>query len=301
MAHQNYQHIRRFDPSKMRKNAHILFSGPPGSGKSFTMRDFMWWVSQQVFDAYAFTGSIEDEHPLSDYIPDTHVFEEFNASVLREIVTLQEYRRDVALNEAKSRGLPGSEARMYPTLLLFEDMEYKSKSILSFEPVRKIIMNRRWLKMYVFVVFQYLMEFKCALRGMIDYAVFCKEPSATTREKIWRAFGGCCRTFDEFDAIFKACTQNKGVIVIDTQATDYGVENSIFWYRAKERGPFRVGSPLIWQTHQSRYQPRIEKIMATRLNAMGGRGPTTKDGKHIVLEIDEEDEKPAGGKKKGKA
>ena len=61
--------IKKFDPNTIRKNSRILFCGPPRCGKSYCMRDFLYHIKDRVFDAVAFSATVEEDHPLTNYIP----------------------------------------------------------------------------------------------------------------------------------------------------------------------------------------------------------------------------------------
>jgi hypothetical protein len=129
---------------------------------------------------------------------------------------------------------------------VFEDLEYLKKSIYKYESVREIWFNGRYAKTYAMCAFQYIMEIPMALRGMFDYAVFAMENNAAARERIYKQYCGIIPTYGAFETIFKECTADHKVMVVDCRSVSYNLQDTIFWYKAKDRGFFHMGVEDIW-------------------------------------------------------
>lgn len=230
--------LHRFEPRTIRDYSTCLFTGGRRTGKSFLARDFLWHISDRIYDATAFTGTHEDEFPLERYFGEDGVVRGFDEERLSEFTDTQDRRQEaVAAYNART----GSAVECPQGLVYFEDLEYLKKKIWSYEQVRVLWFNGRHHRTMAFCLFQYLMEIPLALRGMFDYAAFTLEPNISVRERIWKQYGGACPTFRLFDTIFTECTRDYGALVVDCRTRSYALEDAFFWYRAVDHGSFRVG------------------------------------------------------------
>jgi hypothetical protein len=55
-----------------------------------------------------------------------------------------------------------------------------------------------------------------------------------------------------------ACTENYECLVLDNTSKSNRVQDCVFWYKAKLRHNFRVGSPALWQCHRKNYNPKYD-------------------------------------------
>jgi len=232
--------LRKFDPKSIRQYSTVLFAGGRRTGKSFVMRDFLWHIADCLYDCNIFSGTYDEEHPWTKFSPKQLVhycLEEFDVASMKAAMSNQEVRKKLA--ETHRTKCP-------PTMMLFEDIEHLQPPIWKDQSMRALMLNGRWSKSYCFVAFQYIMEVKMAMRGSFDYAVFAMENSAAVRDRIWKQFGGIFETFKEFEQVFFKCTENYKVMVIDCRSRSYNVEDTVFWYKAKDRGNFKIGHPDVW-------------------------------------------------------
>lgn len=240
MAHKQSEY-RRFDISSIRQDASILFVGGKRTGKSTVMREFMWAIKDRVYDGHVFSGSCDEDHPWEWYLPKDMVhycMEEFDKSKLGDVISTQHKRKTLAKKFGVS--CPSS-------ILVFEDLEFLKPSIFNNQGTRSLIFNGRWVKMFCFVAYQYVMEVKMEMRGSFDYVVFTMDNMPAVRERIYKQFAGMYRNFDEFETAFMQLTQDYKVMVIDMRARSYDVKDCVFWYKANPRlGRFKMGNPDIW-------------------------------------------------------
>ena len=50
-----------------------------------------------------------------------------------------------------------------------------------------------------------------------------------------------------------SCTENYECLVLDNTSKSNRIEDCVFWYKAKMRKNFRVGSPALWAAHNKNY------------------------------------------------
>lgn len=277
--------IREFDPSTIRDYSTILVAGGRRTGKSFCARDLLWWLKHRVYDCYVYSGTVDEDHPWDKYTPEKYVQyveTEFPDAHLQHALDVQSMRKDIA--KKHSVACP-------PTLLMFEDLEFLKKSMWKNQSIRTVMFNGRWRKCFAIAAVQYIMEIDMAVRSMFDYAIFTMCPVVAVRERIWKQYAGIFPTFDEFEAAFAMCTANHNCMVIDCRATSYKVEDTVFYYKASDRGFFHIGVEDVWDPevdeanrvmHEEVQQaaPPVTKKRSRKELQAGGIGVTLqpKDG-----------------------
>ena len=281
-----HYNVGKFDPKNLRLHSTVLFGGGRRTGKSFAMRDFMYHMRKNVYDAQIFSGTYDDDHPWHEFTPlpyVSYVKEEFPHEVLSECSERQEKRKLIARKH---------HVKCPPSMLVFEDLEYLKKSMWNDPGIRSVMFNGRWRNTYVFLAVQYIMEIKMALRGMFDYALFTMENSAAVRKRIYEQFGGIFPTLQDFESVFFECTKDHRCMVIDCRATSYNVKEVVFWYKASDHGTFKIGSPEVWD-------PNVEeqnRLQLQRNSASSTAGPPKRVGRGgkagldvgVLLDGDEE-------------
>lgn len=237
MTQEKHIDIKPFNPNSLPRNPCCAFSGPKGSGKSYCARSIAYHLRQRIYDATVFTGTTEQEHPWTQFIPDLFVYDGFYEDVMANVIERQQKRSKMAIKKGM---------RAAPHLIIFEDLEYKKKNIFNNETVRRLMLNGRHDEFSVFALVQYVVKgITLENRSMFTHGFFTKEPNMAVRKTIWRIFGGIC-TFDDFDAIFKLCTDNHRVFVINIQSTSYDISESFYYYVPEDRGIFHIGHPDFW-------------------------------------------------------
>jgi hypothetical protein len=230
--------ISKFHPEKqIHDYAAMLFAGPKNSGKSWCARYVAYCLKDRVYDATVFTGSMEEKYPWNLFVPDEFVFNGFHEDMCGEIMDRQEKRVEIADRTGVS--YPGH-------MIIWEDLEYMKKNIFNSEIARKMMLNGRHFKLYPMALVQYIMKgLTLEVRSMFDFAFFTKEPNAIIRNKIWKIFGGVCTTFDEFDTIFRMCTEDYRVLVIK-RGNSYDIAENFFYMKTPDMGVFHIGHADFW-------------------------------------------------------
>ena len=232
--------IKPFKPAEMIYDySSLLFAGPKKSGKSYGARCVIFDLKNRVYDATVYSGSREEDHPWTEYVPEAFVFKGYNEENLGRVMDRQDERRTIA---AKYGVKPPGH------MIIFEDLEYKKKNVFDSEAARQVMLNGRHDKTFPICLVQYIMRgLTLEVRSMFDFAFFTKEPNVDVRKKIWKVFGGVCTSFDEFDTIFRMCTENHRMLVIALRNDSYVISDSFFYFKAKDMGPYHIGHPDFWK------------------------------------------------------
>ena len=76
------------------------------------------------------------------------------------------------------------------------------------------------------------------------------------REKLYKSFFGIFPSFDMFNKVMDACTENYECLVLDNTVKSNKIQDCVFWYKATVRKNFKVGSPDLWKLHKKMYNPK---------------------------------------------
>jgi hypothetical protein len=238
-AEVEYQ-LEPFDPNKIRDHSTMIFCGGRRTGKSFCMRDIVYHFRDKIYDCYVFSGTRDEEHPWEALTPEKYVVyvqSEFPNDALQERLDNQKVRKQIA--EAHGVKCP-------PTMLIFEDLEYLAKPMWKQQSIRQVFLNGRWDRVFAVAAVQYLNKIELSVRSMMDYAVFMMENNVSVRERIWKQFCGILPSMRDFEAVFMRCTEDHRCLVVDCRSTSYKINEMLFWYKASDRGAFRLGVSDVW-------------------------------------------------------
>jgi len=93
------------------------------------------------------------------------------------------------------------------------------------------------------------MDLSPDLRANVDYVFILRENVLANREKLYKNFFGIFPSFDVFNQVMTMCTENYECLVLDNTSKSNRIEDCVFFYKAKPRANFRIGSPSLWTFH----------------------------------------------------
>lgn len=232
--------IQKWDPSSLKANRKMLFVGRSGGGKSCAMRNLLYEIRSNIDLAIMFTPTETTRQDFLKMVPEPCVYDTLDLSVIDRTLSMQ-----------KELGEKGKERNV---LLCADDCAF-DKSVWRSSTVRALFMNARHHRVSVAVSAQYLMDFEPSLRSNVDYLFATAENIHANKKRLWQAFYGVFKTYNEFDQVFTACTRDYSVCVLDQTQPSATIANSVFWWKASPSlPPFRLGKPIFFS--MSKEPPR---------------------------------------------
>ena len=119
--------------------------------------------------------------------------------------------------------------------------------------IRQCFMNGRHWKLFFMLTMQYCMDLTPDLRANVDYVFILRENVIQNREKLYKSFFGIFPTFDIFNQVMSSCTENYECLVLDNTSKSNKIQDCVFWYKAKIRKNFKIGSDSLWRHHRTNY------------------------------------------------
>jgi hypothetical protein len=250
--------LRKFNPASMKDDKVCVLIGKRNTGKSTLVTDILYH-KKHLPAGIVMSATEEGNHHYQQFVPDLFIYSDYDREAIERVL---ERQRQILL-----RNKPIS-----PAFILLDDCMY-DKKFMKDTCIRKCFMNGRHWKIFFMLTMQYCMDLTPDLRANVDYVFILRENIIQNREKLYKAFFGIFPTFDMFNQIMNACTENYECLVLDNTSKSNKIEDCVFWYKAKLHPQFRIGSPQLWNYHKTHYNPthgisNIDPTKVKRATAM---------------------------------
>jgi hypothetical protein len=235
--------IRKFNPKTIDDCRVILLIGKRNTGKSVLAKDLLYH-KRHLPAGVVMSGTEEGNGYYSGWVPDSFIYNDFDKGVIDGVIDRQ--RRLSKIDKAKN------------VFLVLDDCLY-DKKLLREKCMRALFMNGRHWKVYMLLTAQYMMDVPPDIRSQIDYVFVLRENILQNRKRLYDTFFGVFPSFDVFCQVMDKCTENYECIVLDNTSRSNKIEDMVFWYKAKIRDNFKMGSPLFWRFHSNNYDPNHDE------------------------------------------
>lgn len=233
--------IKKFDLSKVKDDKVIVIIGRRGSGKSYLLRDIMY-NHRDIPVGTVISPTESANQYFGHFIPDAFIHDEYKPSIVSNFVRRQADIVSKMNEEEHTYGRSTIDPRAF---LIFDDCMYDSSWVKD-PNIRYIFMNGRHVKIFYMLSMQFPLGITPNLRANIDYVFLFKTPYYSDKKRIYEHYAGMFPTFDMFNQTFNQLTDDRGIMVIDNTSQSSRIEDTVYWYRAEDRGQFHVGLPQFW-------------------------------------------------------
>lgn len=219
---------------------------------SWVIRDIMYHC-QKIPQGIVFSGTERASPFFGDFIPDTFIYDEYKNEVVEKVLKRQEAKIEYAKKKYNSRDGKVPENNMF---IIMDDLMDKNNIWKTSDTLRTIFFNGRHYNIFFIIALQYLKSITPDMRSNFDYVFMFNTVGLEMRRKIYNDYGAVIKSFEHFCNILDECTVDHSCLVIKTIGT--GIKDQVFWYKAKLRENFKVGSSSIWKYHLSNYDNRYK-------------------------------------------
>ena len=233
--------LSKFNMNMIPDDAVALFIGRRGTGKSWLIKDLMW--HKQKFPIGTVISGTEGANAFySTIVPSLFIHEEFNSSIISNVLK----RQDMLTKQIrKEEALRGGSALDRRSFIVMDDCMYDNRWITD-KYIRSLFMNGRHFGLLYILALQYVMGIPPVLRGQVDYVFILRENQVSARRRIYEQFAGIFPSFELFCQIMDQCTENYECLVIHNGSKTNRIEDCVFWYKAQTRPDFKIGSREHW-------------------------------------------------------
>lgn len=240
--------IKKFDMKKIAPDATIAVIAKRGSGKSWVIRDILY-QHRDMPGAILINPTNRLNHFYDKFLPPLYIYDEFNVDIIPKIFKRQEY----ILKKNEDRVKRGKKLLDPRLALIMDDCMGDKANWVKEKSVSELFMNGRHYKLFYLISLQYSMGLGPDLRSNFDYVFLLSDNINTNKKRLYDHYAGVFNSFNEFRDVFEQVTQDFGCMVIDNKSKSSKIQDTIFWYKAVDRPPFRIGSNSFVKTHKQLY------------------------------------------------
>ena len=245
----------------------IVLIGRRDTGKSFLVQDLMFH-HQDIPIGTVISGTEAGNGFFAAHVPKLFIHDAYNTAIIENILK----RQKAVLKQVKKEQEAYKKSSIDPrTFVVLDDCLYDNKWTKDVM-MRLLFMNGRHWKVMLVITMQYPLGIPPNLRTNIDYVFILREPYIANRKRIYDNYAGMFPTFESFCQVMDQCTENYECLVINNNAKSNKLQDQIFWYKAQQHGPFRLGSKEFWEISKN-LGSDDEDDKSYDPNAAKGKGP----------------------------
>ena len=238
--------ISQFDPTTIKNGAIVGVVGRRGSGKSVIIKDLLYYKRNALPVGLVMSGTEAGNGYFSAFVPEVFVYDDFNKEALEKLVERQKKNAKMK-NPSK-------------VFVVLDDLAFDT-SIMKQHIMRFIFMNGRHLNIFLIFSSQYVSDLgPPAIRANIDVLLVCREAIQANRWRLYNMFFGCFDSFEDFNKVLNACTENYGVLVLDNTKLSNDPQDCVFHWKAKMRDNFRMGAHSFWRFSKERKRDEYDSV-----------------------------------------
>lgn len=228
-----------FNPATIGVDRALLFIGKRDSGKTFIMKAVCYALSRKIPEAVIFSTTEEGNGAWGKNFPPIYIHGSYNPEILQGIYDRQKKRR--------------KQNTMTPILVILEDQSF-DKSIFRCPVLANILMNGRHYDIMMMISTQYCRSVTTDLRSQFDFVFCCLEKIVANRKRLYEDYFGVFPTFESFNEVMMNCTANYGCLVMNNVTRSCAIQDSVFYFKAKDHGNYKFGSRAYWLFHYMHYK-----------------------------------------------
>ena len=184
--------VKKFDMSKMKKDATVLLIGKRGSGKSTLLKDILFHMRDRLDFGLLFSATEEATNCLDGIIPKSCMYSDYSESAVAVMLQLQKMARK-----------KGNAKNVF---IISDDLGFDKKN-LSSKVTKECYLNGRHSNLFYITCQQYCLDAPPAIRTNIDYVISFADNVYSNRERLWKNFFGVFASMSDFEAVYRRDSQ----------------------------------------------------------------------------------------------
>ena len=220
----------------------IVMIGRRDTGKSFLVRDLLFY-HQDIPVGTVMSGTEAGNGFYAAHVPKLFIHEEYNTVLIENILR----RQKTVLKQVNKEIEQHKKSKIDPRCFTILDDCLYDQSWTRDKMMRLLFMNGRHWKIMLIITMQYPLGIPPNLRTNIDYVFILREPYLTNRKRIWENYASMFPTLESFCSVMDQTTENYERLVINNNAKSNKLNDQIFWYKAENHPPFRLGAKEFWE------------------------------------------------------
>ena len=234
--------LKKFDMTQIKDDKVVVLIGKRDTGKSYLCKDILYYHSD-IPVGQVISGTESANQFYGQLVPKLFIHDEFNSEIVNNMI-----KRQKMMIEKKQAG-DNNDPRAF---LILEDCLYDNKWCRE-TCMRSVFMNGRHFKLLFLLTMQYALGIPPNLRTNIDFIFILRENYVSNRKRLYDHYAGMFPTFEMFCQVMDQCTENYECLVINNNARSNKLTDQVFWYKADEHPPFKIGGDQFWKYSKENY------------------------------------------------
>jgi hypothetical protein len=245
----------------------VVMIGKRDTGKSVLVKDLLY-NHQNIPIGTVISGTEAGNGFYGEIVPKLFIHNEYNSVIIENVLRRQKAVLKQVVKEQTTYNKSSIDPRAFVILddCLYDDKWARDKLM------RMLFMNGRHWKVMLVITMQYPLGIPPNLRTNIDYVFILRENIGGNRKRIYINYASMFATFEAFCSVLDNCTENYECLVIHNGSKSNKLTDQIFWYRAEQRGNFKMGSKEFWDLSkdlgsddEDEYDPNQGKKKGTQI------------------------------------
>jgi len=246
--------VKKFNIHEMANHCTIAMIAKRATGKSFLVREIMYH-KRHLSSVIAISRTEKLNSFYSEFIPESFIYSEYHSDILSRL-----YDRQLRINnDNKIRVKEGKKEKEDTVMLIMDDCMSSKGQWLKDPNILELFFNGRHHHISFILTMQYSIGIPPEMRSNFDYVFLLAEDTISNRKRLYEHYAGMFPTFDIFQQIFSAITQDYGALVINNRVHSNNITDKIFWYKAKKTPSFKIGSNKYSKFHKDNFNDNWDK------------------------------------------
>lgn len=236
--------LKKFNLNKIPEGAIVNVIGKRGSGKSVFIEDLMFTIKNMFPVVTVVSTTDQLNNTFGKHIPAMLIHDNYSSELIKEI--LERQKRIIQYN------IKNPNKKVNPNILLIlDDIQGTTKQIRNDKYLDTIYTTGRHFHITLISAMQYVNGLTPVQRSNTDFICLSRDNNRENIKKLFTAFGGIFKSFEEFQETFLALTEDHGVMIINNREQSMDIDKCIFWYRVdmnKEGfSTFKMCAKCVWE------------------------------------------------------
>lgn len=251
---QSQLRLKKFNVKEMVDHATIAMIAKRASGKSYLTKELLYH-KRDIPTAVVISRTEKLNKFYGEFIPDSYIFDDFDSDILSKI-----YQRQSKLNEDNiERKKEGKKEKDDRIILIMDDCMSSKGTWVKEENILELFFNGRHHRISFILTMQFSLGIPPEMRSNFDYIFLLAEDFISNQKRLYDHYAGMFPSFDIFKQVFAEITQHYGIMVINNRIHSTDITEKVFWYKAKQVPPFRLGCNKYLKFHKKYYDSEWNK------------------------------------------
>lgn len=227
--------LHRMRISRINNDCVVFCVGSRGSGKTSNIFHILSQKRNEFSYGICMCGTARTSRDYEKIMPSTFVYYQYAPHVLKALLDDQE--RKVYEGRAKW------------VFVVLDDVLWKRRAITQDPTFIRLLNNGRHANIFLIVSVHYALTMGPELRQAIDWVFLSREKNPRNIERLFYSFNPCVRTPEQWEILFRQCTQHHETLVVDNHSGESdAIEDNLFWFLSKpaEYQKFRMNKHGTW-------------------------------------------------------